>query len=102
MAAGQLDLKLFLEANDLFDASWARQLSRHDVSTLELAEVESEDKLLEYGIYDYDERLTALYYANIARELLAPLQYPTRSRIRMIRQNLLVSRASMHYMYVLQ
>lgn len=94
MAASQLDLKLFLEANDVLDASWGKQLSKHGVSTLEeLAEVESEDKLLEYGMYDYDERLTALHFANIARELLAPLQHPT--RIRMIRQNLLV-RTSMY------
>lgn len=97
MAVCQLKLKLFLEANDLFDASWAKQLSRHDVSTLEeLAEVKSEDKLLEYGIYDYDERLTALRYAHIARELLASPQNSAT-----IEQNLLVSRPRMHYMYVL-
>lgn len=92
MAAGQLDLKLFLEANDVLDANWGKQLSKHGVSTLEkLAEVESEDKLLDYGIYDYDERLTALRYAHIARELLASPQNAAT-----IEQNLLV-RARMHH-----
>ena len=75
MAAGQLDLKLLLEANDVLNASWVKQLSEHGVSTLkELAALESEDMLIEYGIHDYDERLTALRYANIARELLASPQ----------------------------
>ena len=93
----QLDLKLFLEADDVRDPVLVyQQLYEHGVTTItEFAEL-SVETLLEWNIANSEYDTVCLYALPHARRLLVD---SCSHDLAAIRQELMV-RARMHYMYV--